>query len=99
MRFINLSDFFYYTAISYPLVLGKSLISLTDKVFPGVNELFTSPEKSDGHQKWIDFTETFWHCECISLVSEKVFTERYRKWCKRKNYHFSFQKANLLFSK
>ena len=25
MRFIDLSDFFYYTAISYPLVLGKSL--------------------------------------------------------------------------
>ena len=24
MRFIELSDFFYYTAISYPLVLGKS---------------------------------------------------------------------------
>ena len=26
MRFTDLSDFFYYTAISYPLVLGKSLI-------------------------------------------------------------------------
>ena len=25
MRFIDLSDLFYYTAISYPLVLGKSL--------------------------------------------------------------------------
>ena len=37
--------------------LKNNLISLTDKVFPGVNELFTSPEKSDGHQKWIDFTE------------------------------------------
>ena len=24
MRFTDLSDFFYYTAISYPLVLGKS---------------------------------------------------------------------------
>ena len=24
MRFIDLSDFFYYTANSYPLVLGKS---------------------------------------------------------------------------
>ena len=26
MRFIDLSDFFYYTANSYPLVLGKSHI-------------------------------------------------------------------------
>ena len=28
MRFTDLSDFFYYTAISYPLVLGKSQILL-----------------------------------------------------------------------
>lgn len=77
--------------------LTNNLISLTDKVFPGVNELFTSPERSDGHQKWIDFIETFWHCECISLVSEKAFTERYQKWCKRKHYHFSFQKAGDIY--
>ena len=77
--------------------LKNNLISLTDKVFPEVNELFTSPEKPDGHQKWVDFVESFWHCECISLLSEKVFVERYRKWCKRKNYHFSFQKANDIY--
>ena len=77
--------------------LKNNLISLTDKVFPGVNELFTSPEKSDGHQKWVDFVESFWHCECISLLSEKVFVERYRKWYKQKHYHFSFQKAKDIY--
>ena len=41
--------------------------------------------------------ETFWHCECISLVSEKDFTDRYRKWCKRKHYHFSLQKAKDIY--
>ena len=40
---------------------------------------------------------TFWHCECINLSSEAAFTERYRKWCKRKDYHFSPQKAAELY--
>lgn len=75
------------------VALQSNLISLSDKVFPGVNELFSSPERGDGHQKWVDFFTTFWHCECISQVSEGAFTERYRKWCKRKGYNFSAKKA------
>lgn len=73
--------------------MDNNLISLTDKVFPGVNELFTSPERADGHRKWVDFFTDFWHCECISSVSEKAFTERYRKWCTRHGYKFSASKA------
>ena len=75
------------------VTLENNLISLTDKVFPGVNEMFKSPERADGHQKWVDFITTFWHCECISRVSEEAFTERYKKWCKRKGYNFSATKA------
>lgn len=78
--------------------LKNNLISLTDKVFPGVNELFTSPEKADGHQKWFDFISTFWHCVCICRVSEKAFTERYQKWCKRNSYNFSKDKALDLYA-
>ena len=75
------------------VTLENNLISLADKVFPGVNEMFKSPERADGHQKWVDFITTFWHCECISRVSEEAFTERYKKWCKRKGYNFSAAKA------
>ena len=82
-------DLYMKTAVS----LQNNLISLTDKTFPGVNELFSSPERADGHQKWVDFVMTFWHCDCICRVSEKAFTERYEKWCKRKGYHFSAEKA------
>lgn len=39
--------------------LQNNLISLTDKTFPGVNELFSSLERTDGHQKWMDFVMTF----------------------------------------
>ena len=60
-------DLYMKTVIS----LQNNLISLTDKTFPGVNELFSSPERADGHQKWVDFVMTFWHCDCICRVSEK----------------------------
>ena len=79
------------------VTLENNLISLTDKVFPGVNEMFKSPERADGHQKWVDFITTFWHCECISRVSEEAFTERYKKWCKRKGYNFSAAKASDIY--
>ena len=57
------------------VALQNNLTSLTDKTFPGVNELFSSPDRADGSQKWIDFVTTFWHCECINSVSEAAFTE------------------------
>ena len=63
-----------------------------------MNELFASPERADGHQKWVDFVMTFWHYDCICRVSEKAFTERYQKWCKRKGYHFSTEKAMVLYT-
>ena len=80
------------------VALQNNLISLADKTFPGVNELFTSPERADGHQKWVDFVMSFWHCECICRVGEKAFVARYQKWCKRKSYNFSAEKAADLYS-
>jgi transposase len=80
------------------VALQNNLISLSDKTFPGVNELFTSPQRADGHQKWVDFVVSFWHCECVCRMSEKAFTERYEKWCKRKDYHFSTGKAADLYA-
>jgi len=63
-----------------------------------VNELFSSkPRESDGHEKWIDFAAKFWHCECICKLTPKVFTERYRKWCKRSGYYFSPKKASAIY--
>ena len=78
--------------------LQSNLISLTDKVFPGVNELFSSPERADGHRKWVDFVTAFWHCDCVSRVNEKAFTARYQKWCARQGYNYSAAKAADLYA-
>lgn len=78
--------------------LQNNLIGLLDRTFPGANELFTSPDKPDGHQKWVDFVTTFWHCECICDTSESAFTERYSKWCKRHGYYFSVEKAEDIYA-
>lgn len=79
--------------------LQNNLISLTDKTFPGVNELFSSPTRADGHQKWIDFVMIFWHRDCVCRISEKAFTTRYEKWCKRKGYHFRAEKAAEIYAR
>jgi len=84
----------YTKYIKVKTSLVNNLISLLDQTFPGVNELFTSPSrKSDGHEKWLDFADKFWHCKCVCELTQKVFTERYRKWCKKNNYNFSAAKA------
>jgi len=78
--------------------LQNNLISLLDKTFPGVNELFTSPERADGHRKWVDFVASFWHCECVCGLTEKAFTARYQKCCKRSGYNFSKTKAADIYA-
>ena len=80
------------------VMLKNNLISLTDQVFPDVNNLFTSPAReSDGHEKWIDFLARFWHCECITSVSEKTFSVAYKKWCRKNNYYFSDSKVKQIY--
>ena len=80
-------------------MLKNNLILLLDQTFPGANKLFSSPARqSDGHEKWIDFVADFWHCECIASLSEKAFTEKYKKWCYKKGYHFSVQKAEDIYA-
>lgn len=77
--------------------LQNNLISLSDKTFPGVDTLFSSPERADGHQKWVDFFTTFWHVKCVTGANKEAFVERYQKWCRRNGYNFSASKASEVY--
>lgn len=79
-------------------ILKNNLISLLDTTFPSINRLFSSPIRTDGREKWLDFVETYWHCECVSKLSENTFTAKYQKWCQRNGYNFSQAKAQELHS-
>ena len=80
-------------------MLKNNLIALTDQIFPGVNDLFTSQvRKSDGHEKWIDFIDRFWHCRCVCTLSQKAFSAAYRKWCSSNGYNFSSSKVETIYS-
>lgn len=74
-------------------ILKNNLISLLDTAFPNANRLFSSPPRADGSEKWVDFIATFWHCECVSSLSEKAFVTKYQKWCIKHGYNFSQNKA------
>ncbi|MEG1926777.1 MAG: IS110 family transposase [Ruthenibacterium sp.] len=79
--------------------LKNNLISLLDQAFPGINELFTSPARAaDGHEKWIDFVDEFWHCERVSSLSEVAFTKAYTKWCRKNKYYSSANKTAELYA-
>jgi transposase len=72
---------------------NNNLIALLDQSYPGANDLFDSPTRKDGSQKWVDFVHTFYHVDCVRSVSQNAFVERYQKWCKRHGYNFSAEKA------
>ena len=74
-----------------------NLISLLDMTYPGVNNLFSSPERSDGSEKWVDYAASFWHVDCVRSSGLKAFTERYKAFCKRKGYNFSEARAKTLY--
>ena len=41
----------------------------------------------------MDFAASFWHCECVCGLTEKAFTAKYQKWCKKHGCIFSQDKA------
>ena len=77
--------------------MQNNLISLLDKTFPSANDLFDSPVRDNGHQKWVDFVLEFWHCNVIAELSEDAFVEKYRSWCKSNGYNFSQSKAEKVY--
>ena len=71
----------------------NNLISLLDNTFPDANKLFSSPAKTDGSEKWVDFVEQYWHCQCVREMTQKAFIRSYEKWCRKHGYNFSEDKA------
>ena len=77
---------------------ANNLIALQEQSFPGIRKLFDSPVRSDGTQKWVDFTHDFYHVDCVRSGSQNTFTERSRRWCKRNHYNFNAGKAAEIYA-
>jgi transposase len=75
------------------VVLSNSLLPLLDQTFPNVNTLFGNTPHQDGHQKWIDFSLKFWHCDCVTSQSQSNFIAQYEKRCRKAGYHYQSDKA------
>jgi hypothetical protein len=87
----------YNQYMKLKVALKNNLIAILDQTFPGVNTLFSSPVKSDGHEKWADFAARFWHCECVRSLSLNRFTAQYNKWCSKAGYYGSSSKAAVIY--
>ena len=87
----------YQRTIQTSVTLRNGLISILDQTFPNANQFFSSsmPTK-DGHHKWIDFVERFWHKDCVAAVSLHSFAVTLEKWCKRYGYRYSHADAEYI---
>lgn len=69
----------YNHSVKIQIMMKNNLISLTDSTFPGINKLFTSPERqSDGHEKWVDFLKAFPHKDCVAKLYLSAFKVKYK---------------------
>ena len=85
--------------MKHKTAMKNNLIAILDETYPGVNDYFDSPARSDGSQKWVDFASTYWHVDCVRKMSLLAFTDHYKKWCKKKKYNFSLSKAEEIYKK
>ncbi|MFV0465376.1 MAG: IS110 family transposase [Lachnospiraceae bacterium] len=83
--------------MKHKTAMKNNLIGILDQTYPGVNTYFDSPARSDGSQKWVDFTSTYWHVDCVRKMSLNAFTDHYQKWCKRNKYNFSQTKTEEIY--
>ena len=94
LKTINRQFDFYMTQKTS---MKNNLIALLDQTYPGANDFFDSPARSDGSQKWVDFIYTYWHVDCVRSKSLNTFIEHYQNWCKRKGYNFNAVKAENIY--
>ena len=94
LKTMNRQSAFY---MAQKTAMKNNLISLLDQTYPGANDFFNSPARSDGSQKWVDFVHTYWHADCVRSKSLNAFTEHYQSWCKRRGYNFSADKAEKIY--
>lgn len=83
--------------MKHKTAMKNNLIGILDQTYPGVNTYFDSPAREDGSQKWVDFASTYWHVDCVRKLSLNAFADHYQKWCKRRKYNFSKDKAEEIY--
>lgn len=93
LKTMNRQSAFY---MAQKTAMKNNLISLLDQTYPGANDFFNSPARSNGSQKWVDFVHTYWHVDCVRSKSLNAFTEHYQSWCRRRGYNFSADKAEKI---
>ena len=83
--------------MKHKTAMKNNPIGILDQTYPGVNTFFDSPAREDGSQKWVDFATTYWHVDCVRKLSLNAFVGHYQKWCKRRKYNFSKDKAEEIY--
>ena len=65
--------------MKHKTAMKNNLISILDQTYPGANTYFDSPAREDGSQKWVDFSATYCHVDCVRKLSLNAFIDHYQK--------------------
>ena len=75
------------------------LNNILDRVMPGIRPLFgASYAQVRGKDKLCDFISAYWHCDCITKLSEAKFVQSYNAWSKKKGYRANDEKAKTIYT-
>ena len=94
---LKIANRYRLTVSKARISLENCLHSLSEKTFPGVDQLFSSPVSASGTLKWVDFYHSFWHADCIAQLSREKFHERYQKFCKKHKYLYDITTADRIY--
>jgi hypothetical protein len=78
--------------------MKNNLAALLEQTFPFIKTAFSKHIHDDGHEKWVDFVGTFYHCECVSKLSEMKFHAKFKKWCHKNGYHCRKAQAAKIYA-
>lgn len=72
LKIMNRQFNFY---MKHKSAMKNNLIAILDQTYPGINAIFDSPARPDGHQKWVDLSKP-----CNEIIGiQKKEKEKFRK--------------------
>lgn len=89
----------YFCYMNIHVSSKLTLYNLLDRTMPGIQKIFGGTRSSEPTKdKLSDFVANYWHFDNITKKTEAQFIRSYCSWAKKKGYHASEAKAQIIYS-
>lgn len=88
-----------YSSLMKSHIQNKLALSIMlEYTMPGIKKLLKHRGNETKKDKLSDFAYRYWHYDNITKTSEKGFIESFTRWCKKKGYRPSTDKAKAIYA-